>query len=117
MIHNIYPAHLKMHVASISVDFIVESALLDFHILQRSQSFLADIYEIYHTAHFFLGFILEPTGQLKSRENSSMFDNGPRTRNSPGLWNPVVIRSFIASGRYLLHQLLAALIQNICSGL
>jgi len=73
--------------------------------------------EIYHTVHFFSGFILEPTGQLKSCENSSMFDNGPRTRNSPGLWKPVVIRSFNASGRYLLHQELAALIQNNCSGL
>lgn len=78
---------------------------------------MSDSPQIYHTAHFFAGFILEPSGQLKSRENASIFDNGPRTRNSLGLWNPVVMRSFIASGRYLLHHVLAALIQNICSGL
>lgn len=73
--------------------------------------------DLYQTAHFFLGFIFEPRGQLKSFENSSMLESGPRTRNLPGLWKPVVMRSFIASGLYLLHQVFAALIQNNCSGL
>lgn len=73
--------------------------------------------DFYQTAHFFSGFIFEPKGQLKSLENSSMFERGPSTRNLPGLWKPVVIRSFIASGLYLLHQVFAALIQNNCWGL
>ena len=76
----------------------------------------------------FGGFIFDPTGQLKSREKSSMLENGPWywkthvskgkvgafasyrtcTRNWSGLWTPVSTRSLSAFGRYLAHQTFAA---------
>ena len=39
---------------------------------------------IYHTLHFFIGFIGLPTGQPKSVENSCMLEKGPCTRNISG---------------------------------
>ena len=90
-------------------------------------------YKFVLTWHFLLfgGFINEPLGQLKSREKSSMLENGPCswkthvnegknkrlflafwrlscTRNWSGLWTPVRTRSFSAFGRYLAHQTFAA---------
>ena len=87
----------------------------------------------FSTWHLFScgGFIFDPTGQLKSREKSSMLENGPCswktdvnegknkrlflaflrlswTRNWSGLWTPVRTRSFSAFGRYLAHQTFAA---------
>merc|ERR1719472_667549 len=64
----------------------------------------------HHTWHLFSfgGFIFDPTGQLKSREKSSMLENGPCTRNWSGLWTPVSTRSLSAFGRYLAHQTFAA---------
>lgn len=71
---------------------------------------------IYQTSHLFSEFMGEPRGQLKSREKSLMFDNGPSTRNWAGECTPVVILIFIDSGRYTEHQVCAAEIQNSCSG-
>lgn len=52
---------------------------------------------VYQTTHLWVGFILEPSGQLKSFENSSMLLMGPNTRNCPGECTPVVMRIFIVS--------------------
>lgn len=70
----------------------------------------------HHTLHLFTGFILEPSGHLKSLLKSSKLENGPITRNWPGESKPVVMWVFRVSNRYLEHHMLAALIQNICSG-
>lgn len=51
----------------------------------------------YQTSHFEEGFILLFEGQWKSIENSFILLIGPRTRNIPGEWTPVVILIFIAS--------------------
>lgn len=70
----------------------------------------------YHTLHLFRGFILEPSGQLKSSEKYSMLLNGPCTLKFPGEWYPVSTLNLRASGRCLEHHVLAAEIQNICDG-
>lgn len=54
---------------------------------------------VYQTSHFCAGFIGDPTGQLKSFENSTILLMGPSTRNWPGECTPVVIRIFMVSGR------------------
>lgn len=65
--------------------------------------------------HFFLGFILEPSGQLKSFANSGIFENDPMIRNSSGLCGSELISERRTSSVYFAHQKLAALNQNICS--
>ena len=86
----------------------------------------------HHTSHFFTGFILEPRAHWKSLANSCispgeaqdrgqrsvvrvtwLFEKGPWTLNIPGEWTPVLILFSRALSRYLEHQVLAALIQNI----
>lgn len=41
-------------------------------------------HNFYQTEHFFVGFILDPSGQLKSFVNSGILDNVPITRNLDG---------------------------------
>ena len=84
----------------------------------------------HQTSHFFTGFIREPALHWKSRANSWnymmrklrtfdtwnstwLLENGPWTLNIPGEWTPVLILFSRALSRYLEHQVLAALIQNI----
>ena len=70
------------------------------------------LYYVYHTSHFFTGFIGDPIGQLKSFENSSELENGPFTRNIPGECAPVRILISRLFGRYFEHQVFAAPTQN-----
>jgi hypothetical protein len=45
----------------------------------------------HQTEHFFSGFILLPTGQLKSTANWGLLERLPKTRKRPGEWDPVKI--------------------------
>ncbi len=71
---------------------------------------------IYHTEHFFSGFILLPKGQLKSFAKFSLLDKVPVTRNRSGAWAPVKICCLRFSVRDLEHQTCPKLIQNIWLG-
>ena len=76
------------------------------------------LFNLHQTWHLLLmpGFILDPTGHLKSAANSFILENVPITLNCGGEWTPVVTNLARASGLYLEHQTLAALIQNNCCG-
>ena len=71
---------------------------------------------IHHTEHFFSGFIKLPFGQLKSLANSSLLDNDPIMRNSPGECAPVLICFFNEPSRHFAHQTCPQLIQKSCFG-
>lgn len=55
------------------------------------------LHNSYQTLHFFVGFILDLCGHLKSLENSFELLNGPIIRNLATEWAPVVMRSLISS--------------------
>ncbi len=46
----------------------------------------------HQTEHFFSGFILLPGGQLKSCENSTLFDKLPMMRNRPVVNNINIVQ-------------------------
>lgn len=71
---------------------------------------------IYHTVHFFTGFIGEPILQLKSFENSFELLIEPITLYLSIAWTPFKIRNRMYSCRSIEHHVCAAEIQNICSG-
>ena len=71
---------------------------------------------IHHTEHFFSGFIKLPFLQLKSLANSSLLDNDPIMRNSPGECAPVLICFFKEPSRHFAHQTCPQLIQKSCFG-
>ena len=58
----------------------------------------------YQTSHFFLGFMPEPSGQLKSLAKASLLESGPRILNLPGACGAVSMCSLRAASRYLMHQ-------------
>lgn len=70
----------------------------------------------YQIEHLLVGFILLPTGQLKSLANSSLFESAPITRISPGDRPFFKISSFKASSVYFAQWTWLKLIQNSCLG-
>ena len=58
----------------------------------------------YQTTHLSSGFIGDPTGQLKSSENSLILDNGAITLKRWGEWESVKMIFFSLSFRWLPHQ-------------
>ena len=67
----------------------------------------------HQTLHLSTGCMALPSGHLKSWANSGELEKGPRTRNIPGLWAPVLIRFSSDLGRYLEHHVFAAL-EGVC---
>lgn len=63
------------------------------------------IFSVYHTEHFFLGFIGDPRGQLKTCAKSFVLDKVPITRNFPGECTAVFNLFFVASGLIEPHHI------------
>lgn len=84
----------NFHLLSSVTIFKIPQMSLYHHFLHKYCIFCC---AVYHTSHLFFGFILDPTGQENSWENSGRLDRGPITRNWGGEWGSFSICKFVAS--------------------
>lgn len=76
--------------------------------------FMSNRSNFYQISHLAIGFIFDPTGQLKSFAKSFKLLNGPSTRNSFGGCSSVLIWFTRYSVVETVHIIWADAIQNMC---